>query len=256
MYKSLSVYCMYSAKKLKLKAVNNVIKSPQIKNNLHCLHISTKSVPITMWSASHQFKQHRKPPSSVRWLLRHLIGSAAPTGPGSANTKKKGKNASLHHFQWNPVRCHRPRLNRNPQVLCIVRIFFPLRLRPRSCHGVSAAATAAVGMATAAAVAAHRHSDEEDQQGKREEDHQADGVVNPLVVFFVGEPQDLVEEILNAVNSLIHGFRIQNCGSFLIESAAVLKFLMDLLESFEVYKIVNKHKKRLLEIPKIIKIFC
>lgn len=151
-------------------------------------------------------------------LLRHLISSTAPTGRGSALLKNR--NSFLHHSQGDRVRCHRPRLDRNPQVLSIGRIFFLLRLRPCGCHGVSAAAaTAAVGMATAAAVAAHHQSNEEDQQGKSQEDHQAHCVVGPLVVFVCSKAPDLVEKIPNTVNFLIHGFRMQSRDSFLIESA-------------------------------------
>lgn len=61
-------------------------------------------------------------------------------------------------------------------------------------------------MATAAAVAAHYQSSEEDEQGKGQEDHQADRVVDPLVVFVCGEAPELVEEILDAVCFPVHGF--------------------------------------------------
>lgn len=39
-------------------------------------------------------------------------------------------------------------------------------------------------MTTATAVTAHHHRCEENKQGKRQEDHQADCVIGPLVMFF------------------------------------------------------------------------
>lgn len=68
-------------------------------------------------------------------------------------------------------------------------------------------------MATAAAVAAHHQSSEEDKQGESQEDHQADGVVHPLVVFFGCETPELIEKVLDAVCLLLHGFQIRRCGS-------------------------------------------
>lgn len=61
-------------------------------------------------------------------------------------------------------------------------------------------------MATTAAVAAHHQSREEDQQGKSQEDHQADCVVDSLVVFVCSEAPKLVEKILDAVYFPLHGF--------------------------------------------------
>lgn len=66
-------------------------------------------------------------------------------------------------------------------------------------------------MATAAAMAAHRQRREEDQQGKREQDHQADGVVDPLVVFVGGEAPELIEKVQDAAHRPIHGFRTRSC---------------------------------------------
>lgn len=60
-------------------------------------------------------------------------------------------------------------------------------------------------MATAAAVAAHQHCGEEDEQGERQDDRQADCVVNPLVVFVCHKAPKLVEKILDAVNLPFHG---------------------------------------------------
>lgn len=60
-------------------------------------------------------------------------------------------------------------------------------------------------MVTAAAVAAHQQSGEEDQQGKSQEDHQANGVVHSLVVFVRHQAPELTEKILKAVDAPIHG---------------------------------------------------
>lgn len=69
-------------------------------------------------------------------------------------------------------------------------------------------------MATAAAVAAHHQSGEEDEQGEGQEDHQADGVVDPLVVFVRSEAPELVEKLLDAVGLPIHGCTKRSAGSF------------------------------------------
>lgn len=61
-------------------------------------------------------------------------------------------------------------------------------------------------MATAAAVAAHHQGGEEDQQRQSQEDHQADGVVESLVVLVGGEAPELVEELLDAGTFTLHGF--------------------------------------------------
>lgn len=61
-------------------------------------------------------------------------------------------------------------------------------------------------MATAAAVAAHHQGGEEDQQRQGQQDHQADGVVESLVVLVGGEAPELVEELLDAVSPPLHGF--------------------------------------------------
>lgn len=80
-------------------------------------------------------------------------------------------------------------------------------------------------MATAAAVAAHYDGGEEDQQGKRQEDHQAHRVVDPLVVFVCSKAPELVEKILDAVRFPIHGFGMQSCdSSWNWECLAVEKF--------------------------------
>ena len=142
------------------------------------------------------------------------ISSTAPPGPGSAISVFK-KNGRLHHGQSDPVGRHRPRLDRDPQVLLVVaRALLLLRLRPR--HPISAAAATAadVAMATAAAVAAHHQSGEEDEQGEGQEDHQADRVVDPLVVLVRSEVPELVEKLLDAVGLPIHGCQIRSAGSF------------------------------------------
>lgn len=61
-------------------------------------------------------------------------------------------------------------------------------------------------MTTAAAVAAHHQGGEEDQQRQSQEDHQADGVVESLVVLVSGEAPQLVEELLDAVSLALHVF--------------------------------------------------
>lgn len=59
---------------------------------------------------------------------------------------------------------------------------------------------------TTAAVAAQHQAGEEDQQGKSQEDHQADGVEQSLVVFVRGKAPNLVEELLDAICYALHGF--------------------------------------------------
>lgn len=78
-------------------------------------------------------------------------------------------------------------------------------------------------MTTAAAVAAHQHCCEEDEQGKHQEDHQADCVIGPLVVFVCGEAPQLVEEILDTVRFPIHGFRMPACEAFKRDYLTVVK---------------------------------
>lgn len=69
-------------------------------------------------------------------------------------------------------------------------------------------------MTTAAAVAAYHQRSEEDQQGKSQENHQADGVVDTLVVFICSKAPELIEKIQDAVCLLSHGFRTSTCDSF------------------------------------------
>lgn len=161
-----------------------------------------------------------QPPLSPSGLEFHTLRVSwdAPSAPldqlAQDQQSHHFKTGLLHHCQGDPVRCHRPRLDRDPQVLSIGRILFLFRFWPCRCHGVSAgAATAAVGMATAAAVAAHHQSSEEDKQGESQEDHQADGVVHPLVVLFCCETPKLIEKVLDAFCLLLHGFQIRRCSS-------------------------------------------
>lgn len=147
-------------------------------------------------------------------FLRRSIGSTADQ-LAQDQQSHNFRTGLLHHCQGDPVRCHRPRLDRDPQVFSIGWILFLFCFWPCRCHGVSAAAaTAAVGMATAAAVAAHHQSSEEDEQRESQEDHQADCVVHPLVVFVCSETPELVEKVLDAVCLLFHCFQIRSCGSF------------------------------------------
>lgn len=105
----------------------------------------------------------------------------------------------LNHGEGNPVRCHWAGLNRDPQVFVLAGSFlFLLGFWPCCCRCISAA-TAATSMATTAAVTAHQQGGKEDQQGKSQQDHQADSVVDSLVVFFCHNAPKLVEKILNAV---------------------------------------------------------
>lgn len=163
------------------------------------------------------------PLSPSRFEFYTWDAPSAPLHQLTWDQQSQTKNGLLHHGQGDPVGCHRPRLDRDPQVFCVVgRVLLLLCFWPRRCHGVSAAAaTAAVGMATAAAVAAHHQSGEEHQQGKSQEDHQADCVVDPLVVFVCGEAPKLVEKILDADCFPVHGF--QRRSSFKWVCVAVVK---------------------------------
>lgn len=161
----------------------------------HCLHISTTSVPTTMWSSS--FLVQISPATSESKSIPGSCFWDAPSAPlRRLISILRIKKRFLLHGQSDPVRCHRSRLDRDPQVFGIGRIFFLLCFWPWRWQGVvtAAATTAAVGMTTAAAVAAHQHCCEEDEQGKHQQDHQADCVIGPLVVFFCSEVPQLVEK--------------------------------------------------------------
>lgn len=98
------------------------------------------------------------------------------------------KNGVLLHGKGDPIGCRRTRLDGDPQVLLgVARTFFLFHFRPGCLRGLSVAAAAAAAagaaLATTAAVAAHHQGGEEDQQGESQEDHQADGVEQSLVVF-------------------------------------------------------------------------
>lgn len=124
---------------------------------------------------------------------------------GSATSK----NGVLLHGKGDPIRCRRTWLDRDPQVLLgVARTLFLLHFWPGCLRGLSVAAVAAAAtaLATTAAVAAHHQGGEEDQQGESQEDHQADGVEQSLVVFVRGEAPNLVEELLDAVCHALHGF--------------------------------------------------
>lgn len=129
------------------------------------------------------------------------------------------KHGLLHHGQGNSVRGHCSCLNRNPQVfLSFARALFLLCVRPRFCLAAAVAASAV--MATAAAVTAHQQSGEEDQEGENQEDHEADCVVQSLVVFVCHKAPNLVEEILDTVYFPIHGFEIERWDSLWVYLAA------------------------------------
>lgn len=117
---------------------------------------------------------------------------------------------SLLHCEGDPVGRHWPCLDGDPQVvLVIARTLFLLGFWFGCNRALSAAAgtaaAAAAAVATAAAVAAHHQGGEEDQQRQSEEDHQADGVVESLVVLVGGEAPELVEELLD-VTLTLHAF--------------------------------------------------
>lgn len=103
-------------------------------------------------------------------------------------------------------------------------------------------------MATAAAVAAHSQRGEEDEQGESQQDHQADRVVDPLLVFVRSEAPELIEELLDLVRPPVHDVQIQNQNQngdscFLIEVClALVKFP---LEACKVCEWVNVHIRQL-----------
>lgn len=154
--------------------------------------------------------------SYIDFSISYLSTPLSSNWPRISNVKRQ-HGFLLHHGKGDPVGCHWSCLHRDPQVfLVIARALFLLRFWPRCHHCVSAAAaTAAARTATAAAaVAAHHQSCEEDQQGESEENHEADGVVGSLGVFFCHKAPKLVEKVLDAVYFPIHGFQIQSCSSF------------------------------------------
>lgn len=154
--------------------------------------------------------------SYIHFSINYLSTPLSSNWPRISNVKRQ-HGFLLHHSKGDPVGCHRTCLHRDPQVFFVIaRALFLLRFWPGSRHCISAAtATAAARTATAAAaVAAHHQSREEDQQGESEEDHEADGVVDSLGVFFCHKAPKLGEKVLDAVYFPIHGFQIQSCSSF------------------------------------------
>lgn len=55
-------------------------------------------------------------------------------------------------------------------------------------------------MATAAAVAAHDEAGEDDEEGQSQQDHQAHGVEDALVVLVSHKTPQLPEKVLNSVH--------------------------------------------------------